>query len=601
METATSLAIGQLSDYLRGLAQRLDPGSGWYGEFLRRDPEGVRACLEGAAMPPWDVVESLLGDLARDRGAEFAERERQYAARLRTAAVSAWDRLPGGAEELRTLLAAAAEQRAAAEAAVRALAERLAALPAGAEAEALSRELTWTRDDASRATSREADLASRLTALHPGPAPSAPEAPPGQGPDLPGAPTGPAWSRPAPAGSAAPAATPDPEQPWPGPGLPPGDREQPRPGPAFAGAAPVRPAPEPGGSGAFAAPEPARADGGTAAGEPGPEALPGVPRQRSGDAGDRVPQPPVRRAEGRWLRGERRSGGARYAGAAAPEAPVFTPPPGYPAESAPPRGARFGRPDRTPEPPHSEPPSPATPADPGPATAWAAAAASAGPGAEAAWPPAPGSPAPGTAWPDGSAEPGSGRAWPDGSAGGPGAGVASGSGRAVGAVVGELLALRGQGRGGEAHALLCEAAAWPAERLPGLADALARAGLGADWATLLWEAASLPPEQLAAAAAALAEAGRTADCETLLRQGVARPTAEIADAALALAEAGRSREADALLGAFVLVRTPQEAAGLARRAPQWFGPRLLRAAEALSDSRRRDLVHALRVAKLPAS
>ncbi|MET9958716.1 hypothetical protein ABZ128_06430 [Streptomyces sp. NPDC006326] len=534
------------------MTQRLDPGSGWYGEFLRRDPEGVRACLEGAAMPPWDVVESLLGDLARDRGADFAERERQYAARLRAAAVSAWDRLPGGAEELRTLLAAAAGQRAATEAAVRGLAERLAALPAGPEAEALSLELTWTRDDASRATSREADLKSRLTALAPtltdppGQDPSAAGASPAPAPVLPAPSSGPAPSRPAPAG---PAAVAPPGQ---APGLPsagpawsrpdlagPVGRAsvEDRPGSGQTGAGPGRPGPEPG-----------RADAGATAGEPGRGALPGVPRQRPGESGAQAPEPPVHRAEGRRLRGARRSGGARYAGAAAPGAAVFTPPPGYPAESAPPRGARFGRPARTPEPP------------PGPDTAWA------------------------------------------GAAGFPASGVGAGAGvRGVRGVVGGLLALRGQGRGGEAHALLCEAAAWPAERLPGLAEALVRAGLGADWATLLWEAASLPPERLAAAAAALAEAGRTADCETLLRQGVARPTAEIADAVLALAEAGRSREADALLGAFVRVRTPQEAAGLARRAPQWFGPRLLRAAETLSDSRRRDLVHALRVAKLPAS
>ncbi|MYT26446.1 hypothetical protein GTW69_40325, partial [Streptomyces sp. SID7760] len=108
------------------MTQRLDPGTGWYGEFLRRDPQGLRACLEGAAMPPWDVVESLLGDLAGARGAEFAAREREYAARLRAAAVTVWDRLPGGAEELRTLLSAAAEQRAVSQAAARALTARLA-------------------------------------------------------------------------------------------------------------------------------------------------------------------------------------------------------------------------------------------------------------------------------------------------------------------------------------------------------------------------------------------------------------------------------------------------------------------------------------------
>lgn len=96
METATSLAISQLSGYLTGLTQRLDPGAGWYGEFLRRDPQGLKACLDGAAIPPWDVVESLLRDLAGARGAEFAARETVYAAQLRAAAVTVWDRLPGG-------------------------------------------------------------------------------------------------------------------------------------------------------------------------------------------------------------------------------------------------------------------------------------------------------------------------------------------------------------------------------------------------------------------------------------------------------------------------------------------------------------------------
>ncbi|MFC9311979.1 hypothetical protein ACFTWH_32750, partial [Streptomyces sp. NPDC057011] len=164
------------------------------------------------------------------------------------------------------------------------------------------------------------------------------------------------------------------------------------------------------------------------------------------------------------------------------------------------------------------------------------------------------------------------------------------------AMVGDLLVLRAQARGGEAHALLCEAAGWPAERLPGLADELLGAGLAADWATLLWEAASLPPERLAAAAAALGEAGREADSDRLLRQAVSRPTPEVADAALALGGAGRPRETDALLAAFVRVRTPEESADLARRDPRWFAPHLLRAAAALSATHRRDLVHALRLA-----
>ncbi len=81
---------------------------------------------------------------------------------------------------------------------------------------------------------------------------------------------------------------------------------------------------------------------------------------------------------------------------------------------------------------------------------------------------------------------------------------------------------------------------------------------------------------------------------------MARPATEIADAALALGGSGRMREADALLGAFVRVRTAEEAAGLARHDPQWFAPRLLQAARALPGTRHRDLVHALRVAGIGA-
>nr|WSW62684.1 hypothetical protein OG513_31160 [Streptomyces sp. NBC_00998] len=557
METATSLVIGQLSGYLRGLTQRLDPGAGWYGEFLRRDPEGLRACLDGAAMPPWDVLESLLGDLAA-RGAESAQREMQYAARLRAVAVAVWDRLPGGAEELRTLLAAAADQRAVSEAATRTLTARLAATTDRTEAEALAGELAWIRDDAARAAARQQDLASRLTALS-APAPErAPAWPPAD--PLPAA----AWRGDPPAdGARAPYQDPH--------------------GPDLGGR----------GGGSWSAEGEAEAAGAAQApgawagvGDGGP--LPGVPRQR--EAGEDRAEPPVGRAEGRWLRGARRAGGARYAGAAAPEASApFTPPPGLPdAAAAPPRGARFGRPD----------PEPAAPLG----TIGRARFAPARPEVQYADGPRPASPevqaqAPSTAW-DHFAPP---QAQVQAAGGGLAAAEpARRSGGAVAGVVGQLVALRAQGRSGEAHAVLCEAAAGPAERLPAWAAELARAGLGADWATLLWEAASLPPERLAAAAAALGEAGRHADCEALLRQGAARPAAEIADAALALAAAGRTHEADSLLGAFVKVRTAEEAVRLARRDPQWFTPRLLRAAEALSGTHHRDLVHALRVAKPPA-
>ncbi|MFD0431123.1 hypothetical protein ACFQ60_38970 [Streptomyces zhihengii] len=98
--------------------------------------------------------------------------------------------------------------------------------------------------------------------------------------------------------------------------------------------------------------------------------------------------------------------------------------------------------------------------------------------------------------------------------------------------------LRAEGRGGEAHVVLCEAAARPGAWLPALRTELERAGLGADWTTLLWEVASQPAARVAAAADALALAGRGDDGRLLLRQGVARPAGEIADTVMALEDEG---------------------------------------------------------------
>ncbi|MDT3400815.1 hypothetical protein RKE29_30170, partial [Streptomyces sp. B1866] len=173
--------------------------------------------------------------------------------------------------------------------------------------------------------------------------------------------------------------------------------------------------------------------------------------------------------------------------------------------------------------------------------------------------------------------------------------------RAAAGAVARLARLRAERRGGEAHVLLVEAAGWPAERLPLLADELERAGLGADVATLLWEAACLPPEALAAAADALAAAGRPADCARLLRQSVSRPVTDVAHAALALREAGRAVEAAFLLQAFVRARTPDEAALAAAAAPAQLVPLLLDAATSVSSSSHHDLALALRAAGVPGA
>ncbi|MET9678536.1 UL36 very large tegument protein, partial [Streptomyces sp. NPDC006482] len=95
-----------------------------------------------------------------------------------------------------------------------------------------------------------------------------------------------------------------------------------------------------------------------------------------------------------------------------------------------------------------------------------------------------------------------------------------------------------------------------------------------------------------------ANAGRPADCEQLLRQGVARPVEELAGACAALRAEDHHREAHALLTAFVRVRAPEEAARLAGADPRGLVPQLLDAARAVSRSRERDLLHALRVAGL---
>jgi hypothetical protein len=170
----------------------------------------------------------------------------------------------------------------------------------------------------------------------------------------------------------------------------------------------------------------------------------------------------------------------------------------------------------------------------------------------------------------------------------------------VARVVETLARLRGEGRSGEAHALLVEAAAWGPARFPLLAELLHRAGLDADWQTLLWEAASLPAGRLVAAADALAAAGRAGDARQMLRQGVARPPGEIGRAVLGLVDEGRRREVRVLLDAYVAARTPEEAARSAAPDPQRLVPLLLQAAAGVSDERRWDLVHALRVAGHPA-
>ncbi|WP_309094974.1 hypothetical protein [Streptomyces sp.] len=463
--------VREFANYLNGLLARLDPSGGWCAVFWQRDPEGMRACLDGREMPPWDVVESLLGDLAGQYGPGHAGPETEHARFLHAAALAAYDDRPGGRDALGDRLdVMLREQRYAAERQA-ALARQLASATTRDQADALRLDLAWAHDDHARATARCAELRARTARL---------------------------------------------------------DRHG------------QRVSVDPAAASLFGAPAPAS---GPAAPTPAPATAP-PPVTTSAVPASATPSPP------RPVTPEprkRRRGGARFAGVVDEDAePVVVPQtavvPVLPGPDAPgagrsPRGARFA--------------------------GAAEEAVRERPARE------------------------------DLTAG-------DADRDDVARVVETLARLRGEGRSGEAHALLVEAAAWGPARFPLLAELLHSAGLDADWQTLLWEAASLPAGRLVAAADALAAAGRAGDARQMLRQGVARPPGEIGRAVLGLVDAGRRREVRVLLDAYVAARTPEEAARSAAPDPQRLVPLLLQAAAGVSDERRWDLVHALRVAGHPA-
>ncbi|MFC9280671.1 hypothetical protein [Streptomyces collinus] len=561
----------EFANYLDGFLERLGQHGGWCGIFWRRDPEGMRACLDGLEVPPWDVMEALLQDLAAAYGPAAATAERERALTLHTAAVTASDALPGARDALRDHLDAMLRaQRYAVERQAQ-LALLLAAASTREEADALRVDIAWAHDDHDRAAARCAALRARLTALDRPPVPEGDgrttgAEPPGTTgghpaarhprsaatpePPAPGAERTPLLTDRHPTTSRASASAPGPESSrasvsgipgTPDSGAGRAGRFTDRSGAAGRAVPGVVLAPDPSASGVrrptasggartslfteptgapASRPEPSGVSGGTAAGT---------------DAGRPLGSGGESSARGGKAR-KRRRGSARFAGMVADEGGAVVVP--QASGGTPGRGARFaGAGERV------ETGAPAR-----------EAAAQADPAA----------------------------------------------GAAVAAAVRALALLRAEGRSGEAHALLVECAHWPAARLPLLADALEPAGLGADWGTLLWEAASLPAEPLVAATEALTAAGRPADGRQLLRQGVVRPAAEIGAAVLGLDTQGREREVLALLDAYVRVRPPQEAARSAAADPSRLVPLLLRAARGVSEEREWDLVHALRVAGLTA-
>ncbi|MFD3521150.1 hypothetical protein [Streptomyces sp. NPDC058653] len=515
--------IGAFARYFRGVTELLDPDGGWYAVFRQRDPEGLRACLEGAEVPPWDVVESLLHDLAAAHENRPVDRETARASRLHAASAAAHDRLPGGPDALQERLRLMQHEQAAAASRADEVMRRLRLVGEGSpEADQLEYDLAWVRDDYARATARCTELRERMATLAAQPKAPA-DARSGQGAPAPRSPS-PAHAAPNPE-YGSPEARPTAADGWYRAEEPAADDRS-----VFGRSDGERQtAPED-----WFRPEPART--GEGGGHEG--------RRGSGDAGDTGANPAVRVDDSQEMaqvpgqrRKLRRQRGARFAftEGADPASGALVPP----AATEPPRGARFG-------------------------------------GAS-----------------------GSDKAQKDGSDTGM-TRQQSEARRAALDTVAVLVRLRASGRSGEAHVVLCEAAAGPAEQLPFLAAELHRAELGADWASVLWEVSSLPPDRLAAAAGALAMAGRDADCGVLLRQGVSRSAEDIAHAVVALSDAGRAQEVQALLGAFVRARTPEDAALIAVVDPPRLVPRLVEAARGVSTTHERDLARALRSAGIKA-
>ncbi|MBZ4020056.1 hypothetical protein [Streptomyces purpurogeneiscleroticus] len=153
--------LGEFAHFLRGLTEALDEAEGWYGVFLQRDPAGVRACLEGREVPPWDVVESLLHDLSGRCGTQAAAEAGACARQLHGAAVAAYDALTGPAE-LRDRLDATLGELREATRREHALRADLEHAEPGTEADALTYELAWAADDMARAHARVQELQLRI-------------------------------------------------------------------------------------------------------------------------------------------------------------------------------------------------------------------------------------------------------------------------------------------------------------------------------------------------------------------------------------------------------------------------------------------------------
>lgn len=164
-ETQLRRPVAEFAHFLTDLAHRLDPAAGWYGVFVHRDPEGLRACLEGRDVPPWDVVESMLYDLAGLRGDQSLGAEGPRARQLHARAVADHDAGPGGRHALRERLEIMRGEHQQAALRTRELQGAVWAATGTPEGERLAEELAWAEDDHTRAGVRVRELGARLEAL----------------------------------------------------------------------------------------------------------------------------------------------------------------------------------------------------------------------------------------------------------------------------------------------------------------------------------------------------------------------------------------------------------------------------------------------------
>lgn len=312
------------------LTAELDPAGGWFGVFLRRDPEGMAACFQGRDLLPWDVAEALLQDFAALHGLPAAERVYGLVREAYRVAAASYDARPGGRQALLDQLDVMIRERQYAAVRRRRLTGTTEGSPSAVEDSATGAELAWAEDDVRRASARCAELRRRLEALETAAATAAAAgAVPGTEPD--GAHSG--HTRP---GEAAPAGA---------------STEPPGPSGSGAGQAAPRSVPRAGqaasGDGRTGSPGGAPASSSSGAPAPsGPSASPEPPAGRPGPGGGRAGEPASPRPSA--PKRAARPRGARFAGLetedadAAPAAPPEGPgvrPPAEPAAA--PRGARF--------------------------------------------------------------------------------------------------------------------------------------------------------------------------------------------------------------------------------------------------------------------